>query len=308
MEAKRQGALVDRVAAALGLTTAELMDPKAPPLPETDFFSTRSAWAIASRSPRSGPNRLEPWDESHWPELDKRLSIADLEMQGLWARHPHVTVRRIVARSPNVDPDVLDRLAEDSWSEVRAAVLMNPSAADPTIQRRAQIEPNSSLQSAADRRSDTGSVADVGCVACGGPIKNRGFSTCSVKCSLRLTKLRLDNGTWASIKLADPGNRRGIRDAWPDEYRWRVAAGAVSGGVPRSGPRLREVVLAFVPGVTAAELIAAVLQINRAGLPGPGAVRVMEHLASEIEGPDELSYAVDMACAQDLTPDHFLTD
>ena len=97
------------------------------------------------------PERSDPFKpEGEWVHLDDRLwtvTSADLRW---WAGHAHPTVRRIVAAHEACVPELLDRLAEDPWVEIRQAALGN-SALDPaTLTRVAARDPVEWLREAAN--------------------------------------------------------------------------------------------------------------------------------------------------------------
>lgn len=297
--------LRERVAAVLDLTVEELHDPTAAPLPPFEPFSSRTALAIATRRVAYGANRRPPWDPTPWPELDHRVELMDRDEQEHWSRHPHVQARRTVAASPALDPSLLDVMADDHIREVRAAVLMNPATLESTVERRVGAETADPLRDAAVRRTG-GDLQAVGCVECGKAIRNSDFTTCSITCGVRQTHRRLDEGVWAGWGQADRADRLGFRRHWPDIYRWSVAAGPASGGVPGTGPRKRDVLIPFLFGVTAVENVAAARALCLAGMPGEGTVRILERLAPEISSSADLDTVVREICSQDLTPEPFL--
>ena len=227
------------------------------------------------------PERSDPFKpEGEWVHLDDRLwtvTAADLRW---WAGHAHPTVRRIVAAHEACVPELLDRLAEDPWVEIRQAALGNTALDPSTLTRVAARDPVEWLREAANEPEPR---VHGRCGRCGRKVKRPDrFLTCSIRCSVSQAQERIEDGTYS----------RSFGIGWPDEYVWSVAKWYRhrSGGIRGAGPTFYWVALSFVPGLNARECAEALVAVvDRQDLTGEQARTVLDQLAQPMDGPSVLN-------------------
>ena len=290
---------------AVEATLLDLWDPAPsdgaapPPVPQTTAFAI-----MTRRLSRSGDQRLPFHMPDGLGDLHLRLDIADHEESLAWAQHPYPGARRVTAQMTD-NGDALEVLATDDVREVRAAVAANPHSDTPTLRRLLEIDQPEWLIQDIQHRLDTGELPAPRCSECGKHRVRTPYTTCSIACSIDQANRHETEGLTAGAIGADYRHRYGFRDHWPDPYVWRCASHPPSGGLPGTGPRTRLRLLSFIPGVTAPELVEQTQRICNAGMPGPGAVSVLEKLATHVEGPEELAHIVTEVCNQPLEPEPF---
>jgi hypothetical protein len=220
------------------------------------------------------PSRSDPFKpEGEWISLAEDLWTLKQSEIDWWAGHAHPTVRRIVASHETSSPEMLHRLAYDTFVEIRQAALANTSIDAETLRQRATDEPVEWLREAL---GDSDPAVVGRCGRCGGRIKRPDrFFTCTVRCSKAQAEERLADGTY----------HRGA-SSWPWEYRWSVANSESPGGIPGSGPRFQGVLISFVPGLNAFEAWEALEWIcEREDLRGDQAIRAIDQMAQTMDGP-----------------------
>ena len=112
--------------------------------------SIPGAW-MAFGGKRPEPSRNDPFKPvGEWWSLEQLLWTEESSEITWWAGHPHPTVRRIVASHQTCPPDDLDRLAEDTWVEIRQAAIGNSAVDASTLTRVAARDPVEWLREAAD--------------------------------------------------------------------------------------------------------------------------------------------------------------
>ena len=236
--------------------------------------SIPGAW-MAFGGKRPEPSRNDPFKPvGEWWSLEQLLWTEESSEITWWAGHPHPTVRRIVASHQTCPPDDLDRLAEDTWVEIRQAALGNMATDNETLRRAATREPVEWLREAAGHRD--GAVLGR-CGLCGRALKRPDrFLTCSINCSITQAKERIAEGTYT--------RGYGIM-RWPSEYVWSVADREAPGGVPGSGPKFRGVLISFIPGLNAVEATTALQGlVEREGLDQQEAVTAIDRMAQTMTG------------------------
>jgi len=274
----------------------DLFADPAPPVERDTAAEELSRWAAVINDLRNGggvwamvlghpePERSDPFKpEGEWVDLDERLWTVSSTDFAWWAGHAHPTVRRIVAMHEACAPELLDRLAEDPWVEIRQATLGNAALDASTLTRAAERDPVEWLREAANEPEPQ---VHGRCGRCGRKVKRPDrFLTCSIRCSVSQGKERLEDGTYSrrTGRLWQLG--------WPNEYVWEVAGyyRPGSGGMSGAGPTFDPVALSFVPGLNAKEceeVLAAL--VDHQGLTGEQAVTVIDEMAQSMDGPSVL--------------------
>ena len=237
------------------------------------------------------PERSDPFKpEGEWVHLDDRLwtvTAADLRW---WAGHAHPTVRRIVAAHETCPPELLDRLAEDPWVEIRQAALGNTALDPSTLTRVATQDPVEWLREAANEPEPR---VHGRCGRCGRNVKRPDrFLTCSIACSVAQARERIDQGVYL----------RHVRVGWAAGYRWDVAVNRQSGGIRGSGPRFIWVWFSFVPGLGARECEEGLVAVGeRQDLTGERARNVLDQLAQTMDGPSVLDACRELGVEADTS-------
>ena len=209
-----------------------------------------------------------------WVSLGEDLWTAEPSEITWWAGHAHPTVRRIVASHETCPPEIIDRLAEDPWVEIRQAAFANMAVDAKTIRRAATHESVEWLREALGESDPT----IVGrCALCGRPVKRPDrFLTCTINCSITQARERIVEGTYTQ------GN--GIM-RWPLEYIWSVADREAPGGIPGTGPKFRGVYISFIPELNAVEATTALLGLaEREGLDEQEAITAIDRMAQTMTG------------------------
>ena len=248
--------------------------------------SIPGAWMMFGGK-RPEPSINDPFKPiGEWVSLGEDLWTAEPSEITWWAGHAHPTVRRIVASHETCPPEIIDRLAEDPWVEIRQAAVSNMAVDAKTIRRAATHESVEWLREALGESDPT----IVGrCALCGRAVKRPDrFLTCTINCSITQARERIVEGTYTR------GN--GIM-RWPSEYVWSVADREAPGGVPGSGPRFVRVRISFVPGLNAAEATDAVAGLCELEcLEEAQAITAIDRMAQSMDGPAILD-----ACRIDTT-------
>ncbi len=215
-------------------------------------------------------------------DLEERLWTTDRRELPWWTGHPNPTARRILALHETCPPDLLDRLADDPWVEVRQAALRNAALDEATRDRMACEEPVGWLREAAGL---PGNDVAGRCCQCGSWVKRPDrFLTCSIRCSVAQNRERIEEGAYLKVRE----DYRGMPDeGWPDTFMWEVAVREKKGSVPGVGPAFAWVYLSFVPGLAPRELREAVRALaEREDLTGEEAVAVVDRLAQDMDSAD----------------------
>ncbi len=248
--------------------------------------SIPGAWMMFGGK-RPEPERNDPFKPvGEWGSLEGTLWTAAPPEVAWWAGHAHPSVRRIVASHETCPPEIIDRLAEDPWVEIRQAAMSNMAVDAKTIRRAATHESVEWLREALGESDPT----IVGrCALCGRAVKRPDrFLTCTINCSITQARERIVEGTYTR------GN--GIM-RWPSEYVWSVADREAPGGVPGSGPKFRGVLISFIPELNAVETTTALQGLaEREGLDQQEAVAAIDRMAQTMTGQ-----AILEACRIDTT-------
>ncbi|MBT4187967.1 MAG: hypothetical protein HOE14_12215 [Gemmatimonadales bacterium] len=243
----------------------------------SDLRNGGGVWAMVLGHPE--PERSDPFKpEGEWVDLDERLWTVSSTDFAWWAGHAHPTVRRIVAMHEACAPELLDRLAEDPWIEIRQAAL-DTNAVDPTtVSNAAESETVDWLREALGEQDP---VVTGRCGLCGRRVKRPDrFLTCSIRCSIDQANDRLKDGHYL---------RGGRSSSWPLEYMWSVARFKASGGIRGTGPKFWNVRLSFIPGLNAVEcdrVVSAVCDLEDLGV--EQAVEALDQMTRTLDGPDIL--------------------
>lgn len=246
--------------------------------------SIPGAWMMFGGK-RPEPSINDPFKPiGEWVSLGEDLWTAEPSEITWWAGHAHPTVRRIVASHETCPPEIIDRLADDPWVEIRQAAMSNMAVDAETLRRAATREPVEWLREAV---GESDPVVEGRCALCGRQVKRPDrFLTCTINCSLLQAGERVVDGTYV----------RRSRD-WPWEYLWEVADSQAPGGVPGSGPRFVRVRISFVPGLNAAEATDAVAGLCELEcLEEAQAITAIDRMAQSMDGPAILD-----ACRIDTT-------
>jgi hypothetical protein len=245
------------------------------------------AW-MAFGGKRPEPPRNDPFKlVGQWTLLADTLWTIKPKERHWWAAHAHPAIRRAVATHETSPADLLDRLALDSWPEIRQSALGNPAVDPATRLRATESETVDWLREAVGRPEDKAAILGR-CVLCGGQIRRPDrFLTCRIDCSAMQATLRLADGTYVR-------HRRGF---WPPEYLWSVAHGGTAGGIPGTGPKFRDVRISFVPGLNAVDAVEAVDGLcELEDLEPEQAISAIDRMAQTMGGP-----AILEACRIDTT-------
>lgn len=249
---------IDRFAAAVDRLLAQ---PDADTDPPDRGGGSRSFGGfVTTRRAGSGWSFSRMFGGDEWPELREVLDDADADGFGVLAGHPHPWVRCELAAHPRTPPEVLVGLADDTWREVRAALVRNPDLPTDLLERVADHDPVEAVREIARIRRDGGDTdrwdgPGARCVECAARIKDSAFRTCSVRCSIGQYHRRVKSGLWADAIDVDYRHSTGLRRKWPSDYSYDVAYAEKTGsGVPGMGPRTRQVLISFVPGLTARQI------------------------------------------------------
>jgi len=243
----------------------------------SDLRNGGGVWAMVLGHPE--PERSDPFKpEGEWVDLDERLWTVSSTDFAWWAGHAHPTVRRIVAMHEACAPELLDRLAEDPWVEIRQAALDNNAVDPTTVSNAAESETVDWLREALGEQDP---VVTGRCGLCGRRVKRPDrFLTCSIRCSIDQANDRLKDGHYL---------RGGRSSSWPLEYMWSVARFKASGGIRGTGPKFWNVRLSFIPGLNAVEcdrVVSAVCDLEDLGV--EQAVEALDQMTRTLDGPDIL--------------------
>jgi hypothetical protein len=243
----------------------------------SDLRNGGGVWAMVLGHPE--PERSDPFKpEGEWVDLDERLWTVSSTDFAWWAGHAHPTVRRIVAMHEACAPELLDRLAEDPWIEIRQAALDNNAVDPTTVSNAAESETVDWLREALGEQDP---VVTGRCGLCGRRVKRPDrFLTCSIRCSIDQANDRLKDGHYL---------RGGRSSSWPLEYMWSVARFKASGGIRGTGPKFWNVRLSFIPGLNAVEcdrVVSAVCDLEDLGV--EQAVEALDQMTRTLDGPDIL--------------------
>ena len=243
----------------------------------SDLRNGGGVWAMVLGHPE--PERSDPFKpEGEWVDLDERLWTVSSTDFAWWAGHAHPTVRRIVAMHEACAPELLDRLAEDPWVEIRQAALDNNAVDPTTVSNAAESETVDWLREALGEQDP---VVTGRCGLCGRRVKRPDrFLTCSIRCSIEQANDRLKDGHYL---------RGGRSSSWPLEYMWSVARFKASGGIRGTGPKFWNVRLSFIPGLNAVEcdrVVSAVCDLEDLGV--EQAVEALDQMTRTLDGPDIL--------------------
>ena len=87
--------------------------------------SIPGAWMMFGGK-RPEPSITDPFKPiGEWVSLGEDLWTAEPSEITWWAGHAHPSVRRIVASHETCPPEIIDRLADDPWVEIRQAAMSN---------------------------------------------------------------------------------------------------------------------------------------------------------------------------------------